>query len=504
MATPAQTLQALQLFAQAKQRLQSADLAGALPSFARAHALLPSHPDIVAEYAGASEQAQDWPRAEKLLRQLAALRPQLRLECRIAQALFHSGRIEEAVSCVRRHLQQVPDDNAALAMLALMLTKDCRWEEALEAGNLLEARQPSATSLDVILNALFHLGRGGELDAVVETALQRCPDDLLAISVCAQHLIKRGDGLRGFAWPHAVRMRYKQGQRSASVAPANWWDGRPFDGLLLVSGKQGVGDEIIAASMFPDLQQFRRESGQEILVECDARLLPLFRRSFPALAFVGRIDEFTPPEATAGRDCRLIKALDLAHYFRRQTPIPPQAPWLVPDAAKVAQLRDGYRRQFRAQRLAGISWKSARAPQGASKSMTLTDMGPLLALPHHAWFNLQYGDIAADLAEAAAAGLPQPLIDARIDATADIDGLLAQIAALDVVVSTSSTTAHLAGAVGATCHLLLPKSRAVFWYWGYEGEHTPWYPSVTIHRNAREDDWRELAARVARALSGAA
>jgi len=502
MATPAHTLQALQIFQQAQQRLQAGDNAGALTALARAHALLPSHPDIVAAYATASEQAQDWPRAERLLRQLAALRPQLRLDTRIAHALFQQDRIDEAVERVRQHLQHAPDDNQALTMLALMLTKDCRWDEALVAGNALEARQPSAASLDVILNALFHLGRGRELDAVVETALQRCPDDLLVISVCAQHLIKCGDGVRGFAWPHAVRLRYKQGQRSASVAPAHWWDGKPFDGLLLVSGKQGVGDEIIAASMFGDLQKLQRESGQEILVECEPRLLPLFRRSFPDLAFVGRIDETTPPAAIAGREHRMIKALDLAHYFRRQTPIPPQSPWLVPDADKVAALRDGYRRQYPEQRLAGISWKSARAPQGASKSMTLTDMAPLLALPQHAWFNLQYGDITADLAEAAAAGLPVPVVDARIDATADIDGLVAQIAALDVVVSTSSTTAHLAGAIGAPCHLLLPKARAVFWYWGYEGEHTPWYPSVTIHRNAREDAWRDLAARVAATLAG--
>lgn len=502
MATPAQTLQALQLFQLAQQRLQSGDLAGALAGLNRAYTLLPSHPDIVATCTAASEQAQDWPRAEKLLRQLQVLRPALRLDKRIAHALFQQDRIDEAVTCVRRHLQHSPDDNEALAMLALMLTKDCRWEEALEAGKLLEARQPSATSLDVILNALFHLGRGRELDGVVEAALQRCPDDLLVISVCAQHLIKRGDGVRGFAWPHAVRLRYKQGQRSASVAPANWWDGKPFDGLLLVSGKQGVGDEIIAASMFADLQKLQRDSGQEILVECEPRLLPLFRRSFPSLEFVGRIDESTPPAAIAGRDYRLIKSLDLAHHFRRQTPIPPQAPWLVPDAAKVAQLRAAYREQFPAQRLAGISWKSARAPQGASKSMTLTDMAPLLTLPRYAWLNLQYGDITADLAEAEAAGLPLPFLDARIDATADIDGLVAQIAALDIVVSTSSTTAHLAGAVGATCHLLLPKARAVFWYWGYEGEHTPWYPSVTIHRNTREDDWRELAARVAATLKG--
>lgn len=502
MASPAQTLQALQLFQQAQQQLQAGNLPDALRGLAKAHALMPNHPDIVAAYATAAEQAQDWPRAEKLLRQCVTLRPHLPMDLRIAHALFQQGKIDQALPLLKQYREKFPGDNNALSMLGLMLTKDCRWEEALAAGRELETRAPSSTSLDIILNALFHLGRGSELDPVVETALQRCPDDLLVISVCAQHLMKRGDGQRGFAWPHAVRMRYRQGITSASVAPANFWDGKPFDGLLLVSGKQGVGDEIIAASMFRDLQRLQRETPQEILIECEPRLLALFRRSFPDLAFVGRIDENTPPKEIEGRDYRMIKALDLGHYFRRQTPLPQETPWLVPDAQKVEQLRAGYRQKFPGQRLGGISWKSARAPQGASKSMTLDDLAPLLTLPGHAWFNLQYGDIRADFDAAATAGLPLPVIDPNVDPTADIDSLVAQIAALDVVVSTSSTTAHLAGAVGAKCHVLLPKSRAIFWYWGYDGAHTSWYPSVTLHRNGHEDDWSELGSRVATALRG--
>ena len=104
-------------------------------------------------------------------------------------------------------------------------------------------------------------------------------------------------------------------------------------------------------------------------------------------------------------------------------------------------------------------------------------------------------DFHAHVAAALAAIAPD------VDPTADIDGLVAQIAALDVIVTTSSTTAHLAGAVGAKGHVLLPKSRAIFWYWGYDGEHTPWYPSLTLHRNSREDEWATLGAHAARVLA---
>ena len=70
--------------------------------------------------------------------------------------------------------------------------------------------------------------------------------------------------------------------------------------------------------------------------------------------------------------------------------------------------------------------------------------------------------------------------------------------------SISNTTVHLAGALGVTAHLLLPRHRPVMWYWGYDGAQTPWYPSIHIHRNRREDSWDALAHDLARELAATA
>lgn len=56
------------------------------------------------------------------------------------------------------------------------------------------------------------------------------------------------------------------------------------------------------------------------------------------------------------------------------------------------------------------------------------------------------------------------------------------------MVTTSNTTAHIAGALGVPCLVLLPRTRPVLWYWGYRGERTPWYPSLRLLRNEHEDD----------------
>lgn len=500
MSTPAQTLQGLQRFHQGQRLLEAGNPRAAAMELGAGYRLLPRHPELLLAYAGCCEQLADWSRAATLYEALLLLRPGERTVRRqLARSLFRASRVDDALVQLQELLAQEPADTESLRLLAMLYTGERRWQEALDAARRLYTLVPDTAATDLLLFALYQLGMGDELDPLVEVALQRHGDNLLVMSTCVMHLMKRADGRRGFAFPQAVRLRSAQGLGLHDVPP-RWWDGRPFDGVLLVSGKQGVGDEILAATLFRDLDALRAQ-GQRVLIECDVRLLPLFRRSFPLLAFITAGEETARAQALGESDFRVIKSLDLMHYFRRETPIPPQQPWLLADDVRTSALRTRWQERLPGQRLGGASWKSSRPGVGAHKSMALTDLGALLALPSCTWFNLQYGDIANDLAEATAAGMPLPIVEADIDPTADLDALAAQIGALDIVVTTSNTTAHLAGALGKTCHLLLPRAQGIFWYWGYDGDRTPWYPSIRIHRNTRDDDWRELVARVAGVLA---
>jgi ADP-heptose:LPS heptosyltransferase len=87
-----------------------------------------------------------------------------------------------------------------------------------------------------------------------------------------------------------------------------------------------------------------------------------------------------------------------------------------------------------------------------------------------------------------------------VDTFNDMDGLAALIRACDVIVSTSNTTAHLAGAVGANTLLMLPFASGRHWYWHEERQDSPWYPSMRLFRQRVVGDWSELIAEVATAL----
>ena len=74
----------------------------------------------------------------------------------------------------------------------------------------------------------------------------------------------------------------------------------------------------------------------------------------------------------------------------------------------------------------------------------------------------------------------------------------AVIAALDLVITSDTAIAHLAGALGASVWLAL--ARVPDWRWGLAGETTPWYPTMRLFRQDHPGDWTGVFARIAGAL----
>ena len=69
--------------------------------------------------------------------------------------------------------------------------------------------------------------------------------------------------------------------------PQPLWTGEKLaSGRLLIWGEQGVGDEIMFAGLIPDVIR----TGNRCILDCDARLKPLFVRSFPEVDVVSRHD----------------------------------------------------------------------------------------------------------------------------------------------------------------------------------------------------------------------
>lgn len=496
--TPQAIVKGLQLFAKAQAFHAEKQYADADKHYRRALSLMPDHPNVLVAYAQLAEDAEDWSSAEQLYRKIGALRPNSNFEAKLATVLFKEGKFAEAIPFLEAHLSRNPAEANSLHALGNALSSTGRFEEGLPRARQAFALDPDPRYLDAVLNTLYHLARADELDACIDDALAQFPDSQEIRSMYALHTLKSGRYEKGFPYFRDLRWRNNLKAPPDAGTPGEWWDGSRFDGTLLIAAEQGIGDEIMGSSMFGDLVAM----GQHAMIECDERLIPLYQRSYPTLEFVPRHQKQLIAAYNAGGNFRKINVLDMCAFFRKGLArFPSRRQWLQPDSERVSALRAAYQMRWPGKRKIGISWKSNRAMEGASrKNILVEDLLPLFAVPDCVFINLQYGDVADDVATLKAAG-HELYIDPDIDTKQDIDGFAAQISALDLVVSISNTTVHVAGAQGVPCWMLLPKTRPILWYWGYCGDTTPWYPSLRLLRNSQDDDWSDLVASTAQELA---
>jgi hypothetical protein len=200
--------------------------------------------------------------------------------------------------------------------------------------------------------------------------------------------------------------------------------------------------------------------------------------------------------AVTARDFDVFANLGDAGAWRRRDfgLFPRHQGYLKPDPARVTAIRAEYRAVAGQKPLVGISWHSAAPSFGPDKTLTPAARTHLLELPGVQWVNLQYGPHAFEVPGEAA------LYDPNIDALRNMDDFAAQVAAMDLVVSVSNTTAPLAGALGKPAWVMLPRVKNRRWYWFPDQQPNPWYPSLRPFLQSADGSWDGVAAAVTAAL----
>ena len=271
------------------------------------------------------------------------------------------------------------------------------------------------------------------------------------------------------------------------------WDGQGSTKRLLVFGEQGIGDQVMYGGVLPELRAYP----QEKVVALERRLLALFKRSMPEMEFVD-IEQLNDAEGFEEQ----IAIGSLPRLFRpdRDSFARVKSPYLVADAERAQGLREMVQRPGK--RVCGVSWSSRREEIGQGKSIDLAQMLVPLAGAGMHFVNLQYGDTQQEReALMREHGIELQNV-AEVDNFADIDGLAALIQACDLVITTSNTTVHLAGALGKETKLLVPGGRSRLWYWGQDQSRSIWYPTVRIYGQEKIGDWQIPLAQIKADLQG--
>ena len=282
------------------------------------------------------------------------------------------------------------------------------------------------------------------------------------------------------------------------TASSRIWQGEDLSGArVLVSGEQGIGDQILFASM---LEEFV-DRADSVTLTCSRKLLPVFERSFSHLKNVEFLDDAIDI-ATDDYDL-LTTFIDIGHQLRPDISAFPQAkPYLFADDFRANSMRQSLMKKFDSPRqLIGVCWASANPQIGTDKSIPLEQWSPILRCDNLQFISLQTGPPAKDTHRLRDQGLPAPYSDPDLDLTNDLPTTLSYIWSLDRVITCSTTIAHIAGALGKPTWVLLPLGRGRLWYWFKGLDQSPWYSAVNLYGQQKPGDWSSLMSEIAEDIS---
>ena len=331
-------------------------------------------------------------------------------------------------------------------------------------------------------------------------ALELNPTDRHALWNKGLAHLERGDWEEGFKLYHEAGFtssEHKGSERKIKdYNGAPQWDGKPKpDGskpLVVCYGEQGVGDEVMFASMLPDL--FR---DCDVILDVDKRLENLMRDSFPEAKGVyttSSISDF-PFWAKDYPIDAMVPMGSLGYWYRKTSKDFPKVPFFKANEAKREAWRERLK-DFKGLKVGICYYGGLKKTRQDKRSIAPPRLENILKIEGIDWFSLQYHQWSADVAAKYGAEFGVP-IHHWGDAIDDWDEMAAFISELDLVITINSSLHHLCGALGVKQWCLTPKYCA--WRYGVSGP-SPWYDNCELFRQKKDDDWETVLRNVATEL----
>ncbi|MCX7170211.1 MAG: hypothetical protein NTY41_07955 [Proteobacteria bacterium] len=269
------------------------------------------------------------------------------------------------------------------------------------------------------------------------------------------------------------------------------WQGEPLQGKSLLIGFEAGHGDMIQFCRYATL--VKTGGAARVTILCQPGLKALFAR----LAGVDQTIALDEPLPASGWDY-WTPPLSLPYLFRtRLDSIPADLPYLTAEPERIrhwAWIMEASPRELRV----GLVWKgNPRFENDADRSLpSLAVLAPLGEIVGVRYFSLQKGEAAAEAADPARA-LSLTDLAPRIENFADTAAIVMN---LDLVIAVDTAVAHLAGALGKPCWVLLPDYKTD-WRWLKQREDSPWYPGVMrLFRQKSAGDWVAVITDVKTAL----
>jgi Flp pilus assembly protein TadD len=396
---------------------------------------------------------------------------------------LEQGDPAQAVECFARACQIQPDFAGAHFNSVPALDALGRFDAAIAAGRrALELAPHSAEFCNGLGIALFDAQRVDEAIVYYDRALALRPDYAAAHYNRSLAWLTKGDFARGWSeyesrWqlPGVTHTPHRQPRWGGSVAAQT---------TILLDAEQGLGDTIQFARYAPLV----KSRVGRVILRCQKPLAGIMRSLAGVDVLLAQDDPLPDFDAW-------LPLLSVPQFFTSSIEtIPGTVPYLAADESHVRFWQA--RIEGDAGLRVGIHWQGNPAfPKDRFRSMPLSCFEPLAKLPGVRLFSLQKGAGTEQLAQRSATF---PVVDFGLTLN-EIHGPFLDTAAilrcLDVLVTSDTSLAHLAGALGVETWLALP--HVPEWRWLLDQEDTPWYPTLHLVRQSRVGHWADVFERIA-------
>ena len=393
------------------------------------------------------------------------------------------GKLKEAELSARKAIEIKPELAEFHYNIANIFRDLGKLEEAeLSARKAIEINPDFDKALSNLGNILKDLGKLQEAELYTRKAIELQPDNAEVQNNLSLILLKRKRFKEGFdksEWRLKIKDNYLRQLELVREKP-EW---TPNDrGKVLLWAEQGIGDEILFASLIPELV----EKVDQLIIKCDERLIPLFKRSFNQnIIYINKKqlinDKKYDYHIAMGSVLKFLRT-------RKEDFKKAKKKYLKANKIKTSSYRDKLLKASKSKIIIGISWRSkSKAHKYRSISLEKFIMG--IYSPNKCFVNLQYGDTKDEINNIKKKYDIDIFSLEEVDNLNNLDDLSSLVNACDLVVSIENLMFALAGSLGIDSKILL--GRDCTWYNGDNDLKSYWLPNQTFYRQTSPGEWRK-------------
>jgi len=400
----------------------------------------------------------------------------------LGAALNKSKRYDEAIEALQTAIKHNPKHSGAYTNLGNVYNKIYDYKKAVkmhEKSILLDPNGSNAYSN--VGTSYKNLSQSKKAIESYKKAIELEPNFVNAHFDLATVYLSLKDFKNG--WKE-YESRFQKDEMKGHIVKFKEIFSKPrFDGIedikdkkLLIHTEQGFGDSIMFAK-FVDL--IKEKYNCYVILQCRDELRTLFENSFK------NVDEFysRDSEVTPQFDYQYsMLSLPLLFNMISIKDISNINPYLIPFK------EDGLEIKKEKNKIdVGICWSASVT--GESYDGKVFDVEYFRPLIENERFNVYTLQVGVENEELKKAGLDDKVTDLTSKLT-DFNKSAYLMSQLDLVISSDTSVAHLAGAINK--EVIVPLQKVPDWRWENKGDKSYWYPSAKLFRQKTQRVWNSV------------